>query len=251
MRTRDEALRRHWDALAALDPDQSVIDPNDRRGHKNRYLGQIRDHAFVEALGALPGGATILDLGCGSGSGSIGLLASGWSVLGLDISLPLLRQAVARCGDFPATFAQVDGRTLPVLDGSVDAAVTYGVLIYVVDDDALVALLRQLRGALAPGGTLVLIEQARRRGCLAEAGLKRFRSPEEWCTAVTRAGFALARCDVLRHGRFPATPLVRQGLVPRQAWGALRRVERWLGRIAGVLPWDYADIRIVATSPRG
>lgn len=249
MPKRDDMLRHHWDALSALDPDQSVIDPNDHLGHKNRYLGQIRDEAFVDALQALPRGATILDLGCGSGSGSIGLLASGWSVLGLDISFPLLRQAEARCRGRPATFAQVDGRTLPVVSGSFDAAVTYGVLIYVVEDDALIALLRQLRDALAPGGTAVLIEQARRKGRIAENGLKRFRSPLEWCSLVTQAGFELSCCDVLRHGRFPITPLVRQGLVPRAAWGVLRQMERMVGRIAGVLPWDYADLRIVATVP--
>jgi SAM-dependent methyltransferase len=249
MQKSEKMLKRHWDELASLDPDQSVIDPKDTKGHKNRYLGGIRDEALASALRGLPHDSLILDLGCGSGSGSISLLRAGWRIVGVDISLPLLRQAALRCEGRASIFVQSDGSSIPVQPGVVDAAVTYGVLIYAVEDDLLASLLRQLRETLKPGGRIVLIEQARRRSRLAEGGLKRFRSPDDWRAAVVAAGFEVEHFDVLRHGRFPGTLLIKYGLVPRLAFPFVRRIERAIGRLFGVLPWDYADLRIVASAP--
>lgn len=249
MHESEKTIKSHWDALSSLDPDQSVIDPNDFRGHKNRYLASIRDEALAGALRGLPVDSTILDFGCGSGSGSISLLRAGWKVLGVDISFPLLLQAASRCREEVAMFVQGDGYSIPVQRRAVDAVVTYGVLIYAVEDILLASLLEQLRNALKPGGRIVLIEQARRRSQLSEGGIKRFRSPDEWRTAVVQAGFDLERVDVLRHGRFPGTHLIKFGLVPRDAWPLFRQVELSIGRVFGVLPWDYADLRIVARVP--
>jgi len=242
------ALREHWDRLSTLDPDRSIIDPNDRRGYKNRYLAGLRDGALLEVLRDVPPGASLLDYGCGSGSGSASLLDAGWHVIGLDISMPLLQQARLRCQRDRALFAATDGRTVPLKDGAIAAAITYGVLIYCVADDELARLLAEFRRALQPGGVLILIEQVKRHDHLAEEGLKRFRTIGDWHRHLARAGFVVERSTVLRHGRFPGTMALQHGLVPRALWRSMARLERIVGAL-GVAPWDYADVRLVARAP--
>lgn len=242
------ALREHWDRLSALDPDRSIIDPNDRRGYKNRYLAGLRDMALLESLHEVPPGAVLLDYGCGSGSGSATLLEAGWQVVGLDISTPLLQQARHRCHGERALFAATDGRSVPLGNGAIAAAITYGVLIYCVADDDLTRLLAEFRRALRPGGVLILIEQVKRRDHLAEAGLKRFRTIGDWHRHLSSAGFVVECSTVLRHGRFPGTIALQHGLVPRALWRGMARLERAVGTI-GVAPWDYADVRLVARAP--
>lgn len=244
------ALRDHWDRLAALDPDRSIIDPNDRRGHKNRYLAGLRDMALLESLRDVPTGDVLLDYGCGSGSGSATLLRAGWQVIGLDISTPLLQQARIRCAGARALFATTDGRTVPLADGAVAAVITYGVLIYCVSDLQLAHILGEFRRTLKPGGRLVLIEQVRRRDQIAEHGLKRFRTLDDWHRRLAGAGFDVERSTILRHGRFPGTIALQYGLVPRTLWRGMARLERALGGF-GVAPWDYADVRLVARASGG
>lgn len=242
------ALREHWDRLSDLDPDRSIIDPNDRRGYKNRYLAGLRDVALLESLHKVPPGSLLLDYGCGSGSGSATLLNAGWRVVGLDISTPLLQQARLRCHQGRALFAKIDGRTVPLKAGAIAAAITYGVLIYCVDDDELARLLAEFRRALQPGGVLILIEQVKRHDHLAEEGLKRFRTIGDWHRHLASAGFGVEHSTILRHGRFPGTVALQHGLVPRSLWRGMARLERAFGAL-GVAPWDYADVRLVARAP--
>lgn len=244
------ALRNHWDRLATLDPDRSIIDPNDRRGHKNRYLAGLRDMALLESLRDVPAGDVLLDYGCGSGSGSATMLEAGWQVIGLDISTPLLQQARVRCAGSRALFATTDGRTVPLEEGTIAAAITYGVLIYCVSDAEVAHILGEFRRALKPGGRLVLIEQVKWRDQIAERGLKRFRTLDDWRGHLDDAGFDFECSTVLRHGRFPGTIALQYGLVPRTLWRGMARLERAVGAL-GVAPWDYADVRLVARAPGG
>lgn len=245
----DARQRRYWDGLARIDPDAAIIDPNDRRGFKNAYLAGIRDQAFFESLSAhrIHRG-TLLDLGCGTGSASYPLLRAGHRVLGVDISLKLLGHARRRCQGMDCAFVATDGRNLPVADSSVDAIVVYVVLSYVTDDDAALALLREARKTLRPGAPLVMIEQARshRRSC--EDGLKVHRSIGEWTMLLQQAGFRVGGIKILRHGRFPTTPLIAAGVVPRWAWARLARLEAGVARLTGLLGWDYAEVRFEATA---
>lgn len=239
--------RRYWDALARTDPDAAIIDPNDRRGFKNAYLAGLRDRAFAQSLarhGVERG--TLLDLGCGTASASHPLLRAGHRVLGLDISLQLLRHAQKRCDNLDCLFVAVDGRRLPVAASVMDAAVVYVVLSYVTDDAAALALLEEVRATLKPGAPLIMIEQARTRRALCEDGLKVHRSIREWTRLLRQAGFRLDDTAILRHGRFPTTPLVAAGAIPRAAWPWLARFEAGVARVTGVFGWDYAEVRFEA-----
>jgi len=239
--------RSYWDALAGSDPDAAVIDPNDKRGLKNRYLAEIRDIAFRHALAGLGlKRGLLLDVGTGTGSAALPLLNAGHCVLGVDISFGLLRHAQERCGADGGLFALTDGRELPVKAQSFDAAIVYVVLSYLVDDSAALALLANIRSALKPGAALVMIEQVRVNRRICEDGLKVQRTIPEWRRMLDEAGFSSNTFAVLRHGRFPLTPLIKAGLIPRRLWPLVRSIETLVGRCFGVLRWDYAEVKFVA-----
>ncbi|GAB3334787.1 class I SAM-dependent methyltransferase [Marilutibacter aestuarii] len=248
--TTPEADQRHyWDGLSELDPDAAVIDPNDHRGLKNAYLASIRDRAFKEGVdrrGIRQG--TVLDLGCGSGSSTLPLLREGHSVVGVDISPGLLRHASIRCQNEDALFVLTDGRCLPLARDSLDAAVTYVVLSYIVDDARVLRVMDDVRQALSPGAPFIMIEQARRRRRTMENGRKVQRTLTEWSRLLALAGFTLERRTILRHGRFPSTPLIRAGLLPSRAWGLARRMEAIVASRSGVFPWDYAEVCFEASA---
>ncbi|MFD1298898.1 class I SAM-dependent methyltransferase [Lysobacter gummosus] len=239
----DRDQRAYWDGLSQIDPDAAIIDPNDRRGLKNRYLAGMRDEAFRSSL-CRHGldDCVLLDLGCGTGSSTQPLLKAGYSVLGIDISLGLLRHAKVRCGDKHCLFIATDGSQLPIADATVDAAVVYVVLSYLVDDDRARALLESVRRSLKPNAPLIMIEQARTQRRTTEAGLKVQRSRPEWLALLSSAGFKVDSSHILRHGRFPTTPLIRAGWLPPRLWPHISRLEARIAAHTGVLPWDYAEI---------
>lgn len=242
--------RSYWNALAYSDPDAAVIDPNDKRGLKNRYLAEIRDAAFLQTLAAQGvEEGVLLDVGTGTGSAALPLLNAGHRVLGVDISFGLLRHAQERCAADGGLFALIDGRELPVKAQTFDAAIVYVVLSYLVDDSAALALLANIRMALKPGAVLVMIEQVRRTRRISEDGLKVQRAISEWSRLLAEAGFLSSSNTVLRHGRFPTTPLVKVGMVPRRFWPLVRGIETWVGRCFGVFKWDYAEVKFVAVAP--
>ncbi|WP_057971370.1 class I SAM-dependent methyltransferase [Lysobacter antibioticus] len=239
----DPRQRAHWDALSKIDPEAAVIDPNDRIGRKNTYLASIRDAAFRESLAryAVSKGK-LLDLGCGSASATSSLLDAGHSVLGIDISTGLLRHAQSRCSGRSCLFVATDGKHLPVADDALDATVVYVVLSYIADDEQAKNLLADIRQALKPGAPLIMIEQTRTSRRVAEQGLKLHRSRQEWLALLRSAGFTIDRSSILRHGRFPSTPLIAAGLIPRWAWPYARLLEIRIASVTGVLPWDYAEV---------
>lgn len=240
-------LAAHWERLAALDPDQSIIDPSDRLGQKNRYIALLRDLAISEALDGVAISGLVLDYGCGSGSSTKSLLSGGRAALGMDISPTLLLQAKARCSEWSSTFLRSDGVQIPLQNSSLASIVTYGVLIYAVEEQRLKTLLKEMHRCLAPGGRLVLVEQVRRRAASAENGLKRFRTMQEWNALIEQSGFRVERSTIVRHGRLPTTLAIRRGLIPQRHWPLLMEFERLIGRTVGILPWDYADARFIAT----
>lgn len=246
-------IRRHWESLSQLDPDTSIIDPNDRRGEKNRYIAWLRDRAFEAALTRVDADGAdrfevVLDYGCGSGSASLPLLRDGRVVVGIDIAQGLLAQAARRCATYPCIFARSDGVSLPLRRSSVDAVVTYGVLIYLLDDADAEQLLREIRASMRPGALIVIIEQAKRRRGLSTDGIKVFRTPAEWKALLEAAGFVVDRTATMRSGRFPLVPLIRTGIVPRSLWPMIAMLEGWFVRAVGIPPWDYVDLVLEAHS---
>src|SRR5262245_45255619 len=80
-------------------------------------------HAIVDALGPLPDGAAILDVGCGTGILAEKLLATTNAVVrGVDLSPGMVQHAEERCRRYGdrARFVIGDSEHLPFPDSSFD-----------------------------------------------------------------------------------------------------------------------------------
>lgn len=86
---------------------------------------------FARAEMARVVGPRALDIGCGAGRNSVPLAALGWHVVGVDLSMPMLRAAIDRkdreSPDARAGFALAAMDHLPLPDRSCDLIVAHGV----------------------------------------------------------------------------------------------------------------------------
>lgn len=99
---------------------------------------------------ALPRGARVLDLGCGTGDLCEELRAAGDSPVGFDLSVGMLRAARTS-----APLVRGDALELPVPDGAADGVVSGFALRNVVDLDALFS---ECARVLRPGGRMAMLE---------------------------------------------------------------------------------------------
>lgn len=101
-------------------------------------------------LRSVPPHANVLDLGCGDGAFAAELVASGASVVGVDVARTAVERARARV---PQADFRLVGEGEPLaLDGWADLVWAGEVLEHAVDP---VGLVLEARRALQPGGTLV------------------------------------------------------------------------------------------------
>jgi SAM-dependent methyltransferase len=237
---------RYWDSFSGHALDAAVIDPGDSRGHKNRYIATLRNQSILEALD----GADIekvLDFGSGTGSLTQALIEAGMTTIGVDISMGLLQRSRQRDLGPKAMMVQIDGMLIPLRNASVDAAVTYIVLMYLTDE-RLVSLRREVSRVLKPGARFVVMEQFRSRQQMIVEDGKLHRSLDNFVALAEEAGFHCESSAVCRYGHFPILYAIRYGLISERFFGVLRKTERLIGRCFGILPWDYVDVRVVLTN---
>jgi ubiquinone/menaquinone biosynthesis C-methylase UbiE len=111
--------------------------------------------AVLEAAGAAPGFA-VLDLATGTGDAA--LLASqcvqpAGTVIGVDISVPMLRVAASKFRTEDVIFIAADAMRLPFRDGVFDAIICQFGLMFFPDK---AAALEEVRRLLRPGGRVAL-----------------------------------------------------------------------------------------------
>jgi len=140
-----------------MDPKQIVADGYDRIAE--RYAewagggeGDPRDRNLDLLLGRLPVGATVLDLGCGTGALTTRRLAARFAVTGVDISARSVE--LARHNVPVATFQHADMTALDLPLASVDGVAAFYSLTHVPRHQH-GPLLRAVAGWLRPGGILV------------------------------------------------------------------------------------------------
>jgi SAM-dependent methyltransferase len=146
-----------------------VTDWNERYASHDHALwsGRPNGALVTELDGASPGRA--LDVGCGEGADAIWLAKAGWNVTGVDVSDVALARA-AEAGSAAGVTVQwlhADVAASPPSERYDLVSVLYPALKRSPEEDAIRALL----GAVAPGGTLLVVghapldpEYARRHG---------------------------------------------------------------------------------------
>ena len=121
----------------------------------------VREAAFLAELLELPLGATVLDIGCGTGRHAVEMARAGFAVTGLDISAGMLREAraAAERGGVELELVEADATSFD-LGREFDAAVCLceGSLGLLGNDDPFdhdAAVLRRAFAALRPGAPFV------------------------------------------------------------------------------------------------
>ena len=104
-----------------------------------RIADELERGMLRELLAPLAPGATILEVGCGTGHFAAAFAGAGYRVAGVDPSPSML--AVAR-GRVPVV--QADGLRLPFRDGAFDGAFAISVLEFVADPAGLLAEARRV-----------------------------------------------------------------------------------------------------------
>jgi SAM-dependent methyltransferase len=122
-------------------------------GPDGRLTGRLTQLADAVAY-HVPAGGAVLDLGCGTGELAAAIAAAGMHATGCDISPEMLHRAAAADPSGAIDWVQLDPgwRVLPFAQGTFDAVVAASVLEYIDDP---VAVLRECRRALRPGGVVV------------------------------------------------------------------------------------------------
>jgi SAM-dependent methyltransferase len=131
-----------------------------------RYCGAGRmwsgepNEALVRETGHLAPG-TALDVGCGEGADAIWLARRGWAVTALDVSAVALGRAEAAAADAGVVVAW-QHRSLADVAADVAAGTAYDLVTVLYP--ALLrgdgSVMRTLLGAVAPGGTLLVVHHA-------------------------------------------------------------------------------------------
>ena len=159
---------------AAENPDEERPFPVGRKfaesiGYPPDLLESLPSVAFdafagvsnVSIFADLPVGATVLDLGCGSGTDTLiasrRVGASG-KVIGVDFSASMLsrgRQAVAKSGVVNVELRESEAERLPIADGEIDVAIVNGIFNL---NPAREAIFRELARVIKPSGKLFVAE---------------------------------------------------------------------------------------------
>jgi SAM-dependent methyltransferase len=201
--------RSQWNVLHGLK----------RRWHRERRrrkVGRAYDMA-LEIARLLPGGSSVLDVGCGNGFIAHHLSALlNSSVTGIDLA-PAAEAAI--------DYRRFDGKFFPVEDQTFDAVL----LCYVLHHAQQVGVvMEELRRVLSKGGYAVVFEDIPaawwdRLICWTHdlkwrkrTGACTFRSPFEWQAIFNEAGFEVVNERVLSRWRNLAHPVQRRRFVLRR-----------------------------------
>ena len=160
---RDERLPEGDDKHRAVEAMFDRIAPRYDRLNRIISLGQDRRwrRHTVAAL-RLPPGATVLDLGCGTGDLCDDVTAAGYRAVGVDFSAGMLTAAHTR-----APLVRADALALPVPDASADGVVSGFALRNFVDLDR---FFRECARVLRPGGRIAALETGEPASPLLRAG---------------------------------------------------------------------------------
>jgi ubiquinone/menaquinone biosynthesis C-methylase UbiE len=141
-------------------------------------------------------GEMILDAGCGTGIFTGDILSSGSEVIGLDLSLPMLKRAALKFKGYPFQIVLADMLKVPFPESFFDKVVSVTALEFIEDGKAAIKELFRVtkRGGTVVAATLNSLSpwalrrsvEAKERHSIFEKAI--FRSPDELCSLVPVEG---------------------------------------------------------------
>jgi len=235
--------KEHWAKAAQLGALASVIDPQDTKGFKNRYIAGLRDRAIMELLPDKK--IKLMDFGAGSGNLSKSLASEKCQISGIDISSDLLKLAATQNDPEFSAFYEYDGKSIPFKDQSFDYATTYVVLNHITDDQVLTNVLEEIHRVLKSGGILISIEQTRRISRMTDRNIKYQRTQKHFIEQFTKVGFFLKKVKFLRTSRFPLIYPIRYGLIPEKYF---KKISHWDAKWSSIFSkplFNYVDTMFI------
>ena len=233
--------RKFWDTLGADNPDAAVIDPSDKLGHKNKYIVSIRNREILFWLQKINKNGLVLDFGCGSGLTSECLESNGLNVVGMDVSMVLLRKAHNRRSSSKLNVLQYDGTMMPFGNDTFDFIVTYVVLNHLTNQEKLTSVLNELNRIVKRSGVVIAIEQTRRSMKMSSDGSKKQLTINEFKQYFDECNFQTIKTKIIRYGHFILVYLIRFGLIKEKWFKAISGIEAYMGRYYTRPLFDYAD----------
>jgi ubiquinone/menaquinone biosynthesis C-methylase UbiE len=123
----------------------------------NKYIFRKRRNFAIATVRALvERGASVLDLGCGAGPFTAGILRDNYNIFATDYSADILAKArnrIEREADLSVPILQCDSQKLPYQSDSFSAVVCLGVISYVPDRPRMV---KEIHRALKQDGLLII-----------------------------------------------------------------------------------------------
>ena len=154
----------------------------------SRRPSNVQRSRWVVELLELEPHERVLEIGCGPGVGLAAAAAQAGTVVGVDRSRVMVRQARRRA---KVTVHEADAEHLPAFDAPFDKAFAVNTVGHWPDA---VAGLASIRGALRPGGTIAVASQPRCPGATAEHSRA---AADKLVEQLREAGFVDPRVETL------------------------------------------------------
>jgi SAM-dependent methyltransferase len=222
------ANRSYYDDLAKNGA-YGTLAPHNRGGPKSRYVATVFDTVLLPLFRAEDEPIRLLDFGCGTGIFATQVKPLTQQVVGIDLSMGLLRvaQQVAADSGQAISFVQASGAHLPLRSSAVNRVLAREVLC-AISDSVLPQVLQELARVLEPGGKFYLLEQVSespRWQRDPQSPLVKKRSVDEILCLFRSAGFEFESSVAVRQPRFPWIYLIWFHLIPACFIQPLARLE--------------------------
>lgn len=126
-------------------------------GKRNKFLEFLRSEVFL-SLVPIDKRLEVLDVGCGTGRGTVMLGQKGYSVIGIDYTKEMLRKAKEKRKNLKLTnisFRQGNAKELPFKDNSFGCITSFN-FIHMFGLESQKVLINEMARVLKPGGTIIV-----------------------------------------------------------------------------------------------